>query len=94
VSSAIHALSGGFAKVTIKVRLLDSFAGKETKTKWVWSWLHQIEVYVEMQHLEIDKKWIHFIQTMLKEHTWEWWMFHNRETFNLLETLTWEEFKL
>ncbi len=94
MSLVVRALSGGSAKVTIKVRLLDSFTAKETKTKKVWSWLHQVEVYMEMQHLETDKKWIHFIQIMLKEHAWEWWMFHNRETLNLLETLTWEELKL
>jgi len=29
--------SGGFTKVTIKARLPDFFAGKETKTKWVHS---------------------------------------------------------
>jgi hypothetical protein len=47
-----------------------------------------------MQHFEIDKKWIHFIQIMLKEHAWERWMFHKWERFNLFETLTWEEFKV
>jgi hypothetical protein len=30
------------AKATIKARLLDSFAGKETKTKQMWPWLHQV----------------------------------------------------
>jgi hypothetical protein len=30
-----NAPSEGFVKGTIKVRLLDSFVGKETKTKWV-----------------------------------------------------------
>ncbi len=34
--------SGGLAKATIKARLLDSFAGKETKTKQMWPWLHQV----------------------------------------------------
>jgi hypothetical protein len=32
--------SGGSTKVTIKVRLLDSFAKKETKTKRMKLWLH------------------------------------------------------
>jgi hypothetical protein len=32
--------SGGSTKATIEARLLDSFARKETKTKWVWPWLH------------------------------------------------------
>ncbi len=67
--------SGGFAKVTIKARLLDSFARKETKTKRVWLWLQQIETYMEMQSLKIDKEQIHFVHTLLKEHAWEWWMF-------------------
>jgi len=40
--------SGGHAKVSIKARLLDSFARKETKTKRVRLWLHQVEVYMEM----------------------------------------------
>jgi hypothetical protein len=44
--------SGGFAKVTIKVRLLDSFVKKETKTKWVKLWLHQMEAYMETQYLK------------------------------------------
>jgi len=39
--------SEGFAKATIKVRLLDSFAGKETKTKWVQLWLHKVKAYME-----------------------------------------------
>ncbi len=39
--------SGGSAKATIKVRLLDSFARKETKTKQVRLWLHQVEAYME-----------------------------------------------
>jgi hypothetical protein len=43
---------------------------------------------------EIDKKWIHFVQTLLKEHACEWWMSQKQETFNLFETLTWEKFKL
>jgi len=66
--------SGGFAKVTIKARLPNSFAGKKTKTKQVRMWLHHVEVYMETQHFKIDKEQIHFIQTLLKEHTWEWWM--------------------
>jgi hypothetical protein len=45
-------LSGGFTKVTIiKARLLDSFARKETKIKKVQPWLHQIEMYMEIQPL-------------------------------------------
>jgi len=39
--------SENFAKATIKVRLLDSFAGKEIKTKWVQLWLHKVEAYME-----------------------------------------------
>jgi hypothetical protein len=49
------------------VRLPNSFAGKETKTKRVWLWLHQVEVYMETQHFNNDKEWIHFAQTLLKE---------------------------
>jgi hypothetical protein len=41
------ALNGGSTKVTIKARLLDSFARKETKTKWVRPWLHQVKAYME-----------------------------------------------
>jgi hypothetical protein len=66
--------SGGFAKATIKVRLLNSFARKETKTKRVQPWLHQVEVYMETQHLKNNKELIHYAQTLLKEHAWEWWM--------------------
>ncbi len=84
----------GFAKVTIKVRLLNSFARKETKTKRVWLWLHQVKVYMEMQHLKTNKKWKHFIQILLTEHTWERWMSPKQETLDLLETLAWEGFKL
>jgi len=51
--------SAGFAKVTIKARLLDSFVGKETKTKWMWPWLHQIEAYMETQRIKINKEQIH-----------------------------------
>jgi hypothetical protein len=42
------ALNGGSTKVTIKASLLDSFVGKETKTRQVQSWLHQMETYMEM----------------------------------------------
>jgi hypothetical protein len=28
-------------------------------------------MYMETQCFEIDKEWIHFIQTLLKEHAWE-----------------------
>jgi hypothetical protein len=69
-----NALSGSSTKVNIKARLLNSFAGKESKTKWVRLWLHQVEVYMEIQHFKIDEERIHFVQTLLKEHTWEWWM--------------------
>ncbi len=86
--------SGGFTKATIKARLLDSFAGKETKTKWVWLWLHQVEAHMETQCLETNKEQIHFAQTLLKEHAWEWWMSQKQKTFDLFETLTWEELKL
>ncbi len=67
--------SGSSTKPTIKARLLDSFTGKETKTKWVWPWLHQVEAYMETQRLEINKERVHFIQTLLKEHALEWQMF-------------------
>ncbi len=67
--------SGGFAKVAIKARLLDSFTWKETKTKKMWPWLHQVEAYLKTHHFELDKEWIHFAQTLLKEHMWDWWMF-------------------
>jgi hypothetical protein len=64
----------GSTKATIKAKLLNSFTGKETKTKWVQPWLHQVEMYMETQCFETDKERIHFVQTLLKEHTWEWWM--------------------
>jgi hypothetical protein len=58
-------LSGDFAKVVsngdstkvtvIKARLLNFFTGKETKTKEKCSWLHQIEAYMETQHLKSEK---------------------------------------
>jgi hypothetical protein len=67
--------SGGSTKPTIKARLSDSFARKETKTKWMRLWLHQVKAYMETQQLEINKEWVHFIQTLLKEHAWEWQMF-------------------
>jgi hypothetical protein len=66
--------SGGSAKVTIKARLLDSFIRKETKTKRLRLWLHQVEACMEMQSLQIDKEQIHFVITLLKEHAWELWM--------------------
>jgi hypothetical protein len=49
---------------------------------------------METQCLEINKKRIHFVQTLLKEHEWEWWMSKKQETSDLLETFTKEEFKL
>ncbi len=88
------AQSGGFAKATITARLPNSFVGKEIKTKWVWSWLHEVEAHVKTQCLKIDKERIHFAQTLLKEHAWEWWMSQKQETTDPLETFTWEEFKL
>jgi len=39
--------SGGSAKAMINAKLLDPFIRKETKTKRVWPWLHQIEAYME-----------------------------------------------
>jgi len=46
------ARNGGSTKVAIiKARLLDSFAGKETKIKKMWPCLHQIETYLETQTL-------------------------------------------
>ncbi len=89
-----NAPSEGIVKGTIKARLLDSFAGKETKTKWVQLWLHKVEAYTETQRLKINKKHIHFVQTWLKEHAWEWWMSQKQETPDLLEAFTTEEFKL
>jgi hypothetical protein len=62
--------------------------GKETKTKWVWSWLHEVKAHMETQCFKIDKEQIHFAQTLLKEHAWEWWMPQKQETFDLLETFT------
>jgi hypothetical protein len=51
------ALSGDSTKVTIiKARLPNSFVGKETKTKRVWPWLHQVETYTETKHLKRDKE--------------------------------------
>jgi hypothetical protein len=76
--------SEGFTKATIKARLLASFVRKETKVK----------AYMETQHLKIDKEQIHFTQTLLKEHVWEWWMSQKQKTLDLFETLTREEFKL
>jgi hypothetical protein len=39
--------SGGSAKAMINAKLLDPFIRKETKTKRVWPWLHQIKTYME-----------------------------------------------
>lgn len=39
--------NGGSTKATINVRLPNSFIKKETKTKWVQPWLHQIRTYME-----------------------------------------------
>jgi hypothetical protein len=44
--------------------------------------------------LEPREEWIHFVQTLLKEPSWEWWMSHKHEKPNLLETLKCKEFKL
>jgi hypothetical protein len=49
---------------------------------------------METQHFKTNRERIHFTQTMLKEHPWEWWMSQKQETPELLETLSWEEFKL
>jgi hypothetical protein len=48
---------------------------------------------METQCLKTNKERIHFAQTLLKEHVWEWWMYQKQEIPNLLETLTWEELK-
>jgi len=46
--SAKVASNGDSTKVAvIKARLPNSFVGKETKTKRMHSWLHQIEAYME-----------------------------------------------
>jgi hypothetical protein len=42
-----NAPSWGFAKATINVKLPNVFVKKETKTKQVWPWLHQIKTYME-----------------------------------------------
>jgi hypothetical protein len=49
---------------------------------------------METQHFKIDKEQIHFAQTLLKVHMWEWWMSQKQETSDLLETIIREEFKL
>jgi hypothetical protein len=41
------ALSGDFIKATTKAKLLDSFMGKETKTKQMQPWLHQVQAYMK-----------------------------------------------
>jgi hypothetical protein len=64
--------NGDSTKVNIKARLLESFIRKETKR--VQPWLHQIKAYMETQHFKTNKERIHFAQTLLQEHTWEWWM--------------------
>jgi hypothetical protein len=46
LSAISDAPSGGSNKTTIKARLSNSFVRKETKTKWVQPWLHQIEAYM------------------------------------------------
>jgi hypothetical protein len=61
----------GSTKVAIKVRLPYSFAGKETKTKKVQLWLHQVKVYMETQCLKWNKEKIHFAQTLFTKHVWE-----------------------
>jgi hypothetical protein len=51
-------LNGDSTKVTIiKARLLNSFTGKETKTKRVWMWLHQVEAY--MDYTKLKHTWKH-----------------------------------
>jgi len=56
-----NAPNGGFVKVAIKARLLDSFAWKEMKTKKVRPWLHQVEAHLKTQRFELDKEQIHFV---------------------------------
>lgn len=59
--------SGGSAMATIKARLPDSFTRKDTKIKWVWPWLHQVETYMETQHLKTNKERIHFVQNLVEK---------------------------
>lgn len=61
--------------------------------RWVHQWLLQMEAYLETQCLT-SNEWIHFAQTFLKDHAWDWWMAQKQKTSNLLEILTWEKFKL
>jgi hypothetical protein len=42
-----NAPSGGSAKATINARPPDPFIRKETKTKQVQPWFHQIKTYME-----------------------------------------------
>jgi hypothetical protein len=58
----------------MKAKLPNSFAKKERKTKRVQPWLHEMEVYLEIQHLKLDKERIQFAQTFFKEHAWDYWM--------------------
>jgi hypothetical protein len=37
--------SGDFAKVAMKAKLPSSFARKETKTKRMQPWLHEMEIF-------------------------------------------------
>jgi hypothetical protein len=45
------------------------------KNKKVRPWLRQVEAYPETQRFELDKEPMHFAQTLLKEHKWDWWIF-------------------
>jgi hypothetical protein len=53
------------------VRLLDSFERKETMMNKMRSWLHQVDVYLEIQPLKMNKEKIHFPSTLLEEHAWD-----------------------
>jgi hypothetical protein len=61
----VFVLNGGYGKA-IKATLPNSLVGKNTKTKQVQLWLHQVEVYLETQLFNSNKKWIHFTQTFLE----------------------------
>jgi hypothetical protein len=64
--------NGGFAKVAMKANFLHSFISKETKTKRVQPWLHEMEVDLKIQHLKSDKERIQFAQTFFREHAWDY----------------------
>jgi len=64
--------NGGFAKVAMKVKLFNSFASKEMKTKRMQPWLHKMEVYLKIQHLKSNKERIQFTETFFREHAWDY----------------------